>query len=394
MELLATLFLIFSVPYLLWRLIDKDDLFPLVVIQILLGIVLGPGIAGQMLPEHYPKLFTPQVITGLSAIATWAVMMFVCLAGIEIDWRSAWRARRDTLVTSSLALVCPLLMGSAVAWALQASNASWRMPDAHPWQFSLGVGMACAVTALPILVLFLAKLGKLRTPFAQRVLRYASLDDLAIWLVLAMILMDYHRLWHQTLYLVGLAMAAVLIRRLMSKLNQTDRVALALMWLLLNAVSAEHAGLHFMVGAFLAGLALDREYFEAEHLDAARELLLWVLMPVFFLSTGLRTNWSMGSSAVFLAAGVLLLAAIGGKIFGVYLASKWLRWPKGDWALIGWLLQTKALIMIIFANILLDRKIISATMFTALLLMAVASTMLTIPMVRKRFAARSGEDEL
>ena len=392
MELLAALLLIFTVPYVLWRLIGKDDLLPLVVIQILLGIVLGPGIAGVIAPGHYQSLFTPQVITGLNAIATWAVMLFVCLAGIEIDLRAAWHARRDTLVTSGLALFVPLLIGGISAWALQVSNPSWRMPEAHPWQFSLGVGMACAVTALPILVLFLAKLGKLRTPFAQRVLRYASLDDIAIWLVLAMILMDYHRFLHQIIYLIAMLASAPLIRRLMSKLGTNDRIAAALMWLLLSALVAEHAGLHLMVGAFLAGLALDADLFETHQLDTARELILWLLMPVFFLSTGLRTNWSLGSSTVFVAAGVLLAAAVAGKLLGVYLASKWLRWPRGDWALIGWLLQTKALIMIIFANVLLDRGIISAAMFTALLLMAIASTMLTIPMVRKRFVGRSTQD--
>ena len=392
MELLAALLLIFTLPYLLWRVIGKDDLLPLVVIQILLGIALGPGIAGSVAPELYQKLFTPGVITGLNAIAAWAVMLFVCLAGIEIDLRAAWQARRDTLVSAALALLCPLLLGGLCAWALQALNPSWRMPQAHPWQFSLGVGMACAVTALPILVLFLAKLGRLRTPFAQRVLRYASLDDLAIWFVLAMILMDYHRLWHQALYLLAMVVATPLLHKLMRRINATDRIALALMWLLLSALSAEYAGLHWMVGAFLAGLVLDAELFESAHLDAARALLLWLLMPVFFLSTGLRTNWSLGSSNVFIAAGVLLIAAVAGKMVGVYGASKWLRWPKGDWVLIGWLLQTKALIMIIFANILLDRAIISAPMFTALLLMAIASTMLTVPMVRKRFEARLSQD--
>jgi Kef-type K+ transport system membrane component KefB len=392
MDLLVALLLIFTLPYLLWRLIGKDDLLALVVIQILLGIALGPGIAGSLAPEFYQSIFTPKVITGLNAVATWAVMLFICLAGIEIDLRAAWQARRDTLVSATLALVCPLLLGGLCAWTLQALNPSWRAAQSHPWQFSLGVGMACAVTALPILVLFLAKLGKLRTPFSQRVLRYASLDDLAIWLVLAMILMDYHRLWHQALYLLAMLCAAPLVHKLMLRLNAKDRIALALMWLLLSSLTAEHAGLHLMVGAFLAGLALDSKLFESAHLDATRELLLWLLMPVFFLSTGLRTNWSLGSSSVFIAAGALLVAAVAGKMLGVYCASKWLRWPKGDWVLIGWLLQTKALIMIIFANILLDRAIISAPMFTALLLMAIASTMLTIPMVRKRFEARSNED--
>ena len=106
-----------------------------------------------------------------------------------------------------------------------------------------------------------------------------------------------------------------------------------------------------------------------------------VVMPVFFLSTGLRTNWAMGGSAVFLVAGLLLIASVSGKLIGTQLAGKILNWKPGEAALIGWLLQTKALIMIIFANVLLDKQIITSETFTALLLMAVASTMLTVPMV-------------
>jgi Kef-type K+ transport system membrane component KefB len=88
----------------------------------------------------------------------------------------------------------------------------------------------------------------------------------------------------------------------------------------------------------------------------------------------------MGGPAVVLAAAVLLIAAIGGKLLGTRLAGAILRWPPGESSLIGWLLQTKALIMIIFVNILLDKGIITSTTFTALLLMAVGSTMLSVPM--------------
>ncbi len=88
----------------------------------------------------------------------------------------------------------------------------------------------------------------------------------------------------------------------------------------------------------------------------------------------------MGGAAVVLAAAGLLIASVGGKLLGTHLAGSILRWQPGESSLIGWLLQTKALIMIIFVNILLDKGIITSTTFTALLLMAVGSTMLTVPM--------------
>ena len=116
-------------------------------------------------------------------------------------------------------------------------------------------------------------------------------------------------------------------------------------------------------------------------MDRFRGTILLAVMPVFFLSTGLKTQWGVGGGTVFAAAALLLVASVGGKLAGVHLAGRILRWPKGDAKAIGWLLQTKALIMIIFANILLDKQIITNETFTALLLMAVASTMLTTPIV-------------
>ena len=114
---------------------------------------------------------------------------------------------------------------------------------------------------------------------------------------------------------------------------------------------------------------------------ALRDHVLLVLMPVFFLSTGLRTEWTLGGYTVFAAAGLLLFASVAGKLLGVHMAGRVLKWAPGEASIVGWLLQTKALIMIIFANVLLDKQIITNETFTALLIMAVASTMLTVPVV-------------
>ena len=131
---------------------------------------------------------------------------------------------------------------------------------------------------------------------------------------------------------------------------------------------------------------MDSDWFDQTKMDMLRHHVLLVLMPVFFLSTGLRTNWEVGGYAVFIAAAVLLLASVTGKLIGVRIAGRLLNWQAGEASIIGWLLQTKALIMIIFANILLDKAIITNATFTALLLMAVASTMLTTPVVVPKLA--------
>ncbi|OGU39138.1 MAG: sodium:proton exchanger [Hydrogenophilales bacterium RIFOXYA1_FULL_63_33] len=382
---LIAMTIIFTVPWLLWRFGNLDYYAPLVVVQIIAGILLGPGILGRAYPDYYAFVFNPAVVQSLNGIAWWAVMLFVMIAGIELDLKKAWAHRRESGITAGLALGTPLVFGCAAA-AVLLGFAGWMGPKAMTWQFVLGVGMACAVTALPILILLMEKLDILRQPIGQRILRYASLDDIAIWGVLALILMDWERVGRQLAFLVAFAVAGYLFRRLMARIAERDRWYVALIWLAACAFGADWSGLHFMVGAFLAGAIMDAEWFDQKQMDQLRHHVLLVVMPVFFLSTGLRTNWAVGGDAVFLAAALLLVASVAGKLIGIQIAGRILRWAPGEASIIGWLLQTKALIMIIFVNILLDKAIISSETFTALLLMAVASTMLTVPMVAPKLA--------
>jgi Kef-type K+ transport system membrane component KefB len=377
---LIAMAIIFTVPYLIWRLGRTEYFAPLVVVQIITGILLGPGVLGAAFPDYYTFVFNKDVVNALNGIAWWAVMLFVCIAGIELDLRKAWEHRRESGITAGLALGTPMLFGCVVAVGMLGFD-GWIGPNGMTWQFVVGVGMACAVTALPILILFMEKMNILRQPIGQRILRYASIDDIAIWGVLALVLMDWVRIGRQAAFLIAFAVACVLFRKLMRRLEERDRWYVMLIWLSICAFGADWAGLHFMVGAFLAGVVIDTDWFEQEHMDKLRHHVLLVMMPVFFLSTGLKTGWSVGGSTVFIAAGALLVAQLVGKLAGVHLAGRILKWQPGEASIIGWLLQTKALIMIIFANVLLDKGIITSATFTALLLMAIASTMLTVPAV-------------
>ncbi|HKP93742.1 MAG TPA: cation:proton antiporter [Chthoniobacterales bacterium] len=384
---LIAMTIIFTVPYLVWRLCRTEYYAPLVVVQIIGGILLGPGVLGALFPDYYRFVFNPQVIGQLNGIAQWAVMIFVWVAGIELDLEKAWRHRRETGVTAGLALGAPLLFGCGAAALMLILSGGWTGPQGHTWQFILGIGMACAVTSLPILVLFMEKLEILRHPLGQRILRYASLDDIAIWGVLALILLDWDRVQRQGGFLILFAAVAFLVRKLMWRIPERDRWYAGLIWLAISGFAADWAGMHFMVGAFLSGAILDNRMFNQEKMDQFRAHVLLAIMPVFFLSTGLRTNWQVGGAVVFGAAALLLVASVGGKLMGIQLAGKILHWEKGEASIIGWLLQTKALIMIIFVNILLDKRIITSETFTATLLMALASTMLSVPVAGPKLAS-------
>ncbi|UTY57084.1 cation:proton antiporter [Massilia sp. erpn] len=384
---LIAIILVFGAPYILWRLCNMDYYAPLVVVQMIVGISLGPAMLGSAYPSYYALIFSSPVVQALSGLAWWGVMIFVMLAGIELDLGETWKHRRESAITASLALGSPLLLGGVAAFILQ-SYGNWAGALAEQWQFILSVGMACSVTSLPILILLLEKLDIMRAPLGQRVLRYASLDDVVIWAVLAVILLDWQRVGQQAAMLAGFALVAPLYRALMVRLNEQDRWYVALLWLAICGFASDRAGLHYMVGAFLAGLVTEASWFEQRKLDMARSHVLMILMPAYFLITGLRTNWSVGSSSILVATALLLVAAIGGKLAGLRIAGKILNWSNDESDILGWLLQTKGLIMIVFANILLDKQLISNDMFAALMLMAIVSTMLTVPVIYPKLQGR------
>ena len=131
---LVAMAIIFTVPYLIWRVAKTDYWAPLVVVQIVTGILLGPGILGKAFPEYYAFVFAPAVVQALNGIAWWAVMVFVWIAGIELDLNKAWEHRRESGITAGLALGTPLAFGAAAAAGMLMYD-GWIGPKAQSWQF-------------------------------------------------------------------------------------------------------------------------------------------------------------------------------------------------------------------------------------------------------------------
>ena len=126
---LIAMLIIFTVPYLIWRVGRTEYFAPLVVVQIITGILLGPGILGAAFPEYYRFVFNPAVIQPLNGIAWWAVMVFVWIAGIELDLQKAWEHRLESGITAGLALGVPLAFGSVAAIGM-LNTSGWVGPKA------------------------------------------------------------------------------------------------------------------------------------------------------------------------------------------------------------------------------------------------------------------------
>lgn len=376
---------IFTIPYLIWRFCKTDGYAPLVVVQIIAGVALGPGVFGYLFPNAYTSIFSPDVITMMAGVATWAVVLFVSTAGLEIDTHISKSEFKETVSTALFALFTPLIISLPIGHLLSRGD-RWMGENASEWQFVLSIGMAMSVTALPILVLLLDKMNILKSDMGIRALRYASFDDIAIWTVFAIILLDWGRVTRQVAFFIFYVAAFVLIRKLFVKLKQEDRFPAFLIWIIVCALGADWSGLHYLVGGFLAGLAIDEKLIGHEVAANFRKYVLLLVMPVFFLNTGLKTDWEINNPTIIIIAIGLFAIQAFGKILGIKFASIFNKWDGRDAITIGWLLQTKALIEIIFCTIMLDKGIITGQMFTALLFMAIISTTVTTPIVSRRLA--------
>lgn len=374
---------IFLLPYILWRVFKTDNFAPLPVVQIVIGVIFGPGIFGNFFPDTYSTLFNQDVLKMISGVATLGVVLFVFTAGVEVDIKDAWADKKDTLTTSFFALATPLFFGAIIAFTI-SSNDKWLGSDTTKFQFTLSVGMAMAVTALPILILLLDQMNILKSNIGVRCLRYSSFDDIAIWTVFALILLDWGRIFRQSIFFIVFIAISYFIFKYSNKIKEQDRLYFSLIWIIFCSYFSDWAGLHYLVGGFLAGFILKEDWLGHEVLQNLRKYVLILMMPVFFLNTGIRTQWELTDITVILLAILLFITQSSGKIFGTFISGKILNWNIKETITIGWLLQTKALIEIIFCTIMLDKGIISASMFTALLFMAIMSTVVTTPVVTRR----------
>ena len=148
--------------------------------------------------------------------------------------------------------------------------------------------------------------------------------------MLALILLDWERVGRQLGFFLLFIVATGRLRKLMVSIPERDRWFAMLVWLVICGFAADWAGLHYMVGAFLAGAAMNADWFDQEKLDFLRHNMLLVLMSVYFLSMGLRTNWALGGAAVFVAAAALLAASVSGKLVGVRIAGRVLGWSREE----------------------------------------------------------------
>lgn len=366
---------------------------PTVIGQILTGVVLGPSLLGR-LPGHLTShLFPHQVLPYLSVLAQIAVVIFMFGVGYEIDFGAIRGRGRAVPFIATSALAVPLALG--IGCALLFRSDFTAVGEAHQGRpFVLFIAVACSITALPVLAAIVRERGLAGTRAGITATTAAGIMDVLAWLALAAALIGSGHSgrfsWWVTLLLISCFAAAMMtvMPRLLSwwmgrsRSILSDPVPVAFALAMGCAWVTASLGLQAVFGGFLAGLVMRAANRKADadllrSMDQAGGLLL----PLFFIVTGLSLNIGAMRGDAFVLLAVVLVVAIAGKIGPAYAVSRACGLEPCESATIAALVNTRGLTELIALNVGLTNGLINSQLFTVLVLMALITTMLTGPLL-------------
>jgi Kef-type K+ transport system membrane component KefB len=370
---------------------------PLVLIQIMFGIALGPSLLAGIVPTFGAVALPVGSLERLSGISWLGAVFFTFLTGLHLDVDELAGKSRTYLAIGVSSMMIPLIFGLGVgAWTIDHIP-KLMGPNANSVSFVFAIGLSVSATALPVLGAILRETGLIRQKLGRLALGYAALNDVLLWILiialLAMIRASNSRvgIFATTIFstLLYFGFMAFVARPLLARLFSHRFVAtgdlaeghivLASSILLASSLSTEALGLHYLIGAFAAGAVMPKS--ERETLRTLFEpITVFVLLPFYFIVTGLKVTLQIGSGAILFFFVISTLAATFGKILGTTIPARLAghRWQEA--LCLGALMQCKGFVEVVILNVLLDAGVISNAAFSALILMALVTTALTLPL--------------
>ena len=368
---------------------------PAVVGEILAGILLGPTVLGTLLPEWNAYLFPREGVNAdvLEAIATLSIVLFLLVAGMEVDLSTVWRQGRVALKVGIAGMIVPFLLGLAAGWAVPQSLG--RELHVSPGIFALFLATALSISALPVIAKTLMDLGLYRSDLGTVVVAAAVFNDLIGWTLFAVILglmgseSGHGHSVGETIALTLLFVAGMLtagrwaIHRILPYLQAYSRwpgevLSFALTLALLGAAFTEWIGIHAIFGSFLVGVAVgDSAHLRERTRVVIEQFVGFIFAPVFFASIGLKVNF-LTSFDPLLVAWILAIACAG-KLAGAALGARWGRMDaRNAWA-VGFAMNARGAMEIILGLLALETGLIGQRLFVALVVMAIVTSMISGP---------------
>lgn len=383
----------------MWRWAGFYRVAPLVVVQIAVGLALGPTLLGRAWPEAWDLLFAPERLAVPGRIGEAGAALFAFLAGMHLD-PAALRGRgRAFAAIGAGSVLAPAALGLVAGAALVAAYPDLAGPSADPAIFALALALAVAVTALPVLAAILDELELAATRLGQWALALAAANDAALWAALALLLAVVAGTVAPWIAFLGAvayaAVMAVLVPPLLRwvarcELGPFALLAAAVVVVALSSAATGALGLHAILGAFVAGVVMPPAY-RAAIPPLIQRGVVFLLLPFFFLTTGLKTEIVTGEGPMLLVVAVTAAAAIAGKVLGTALPARACGEPWRFALALGALMQTKGLMEVLVLTVLRDARLIGTTAFSALILTALLTTVLAAPFARAALGRAEGE---
>jgi Kef-type K+ transport system membrane component KefB len=369
---------------------------PRVVGEMFAGILLGPSLLGWVAPQFSAYLFPPSSLGFLNALSQVGVIVFMFLVGLGIDPKELKHQGHAAVLISHVSITAPFVMAAVLGLFLypHLSDDSVKFSN-----FALFMGAAMSVTAFPVLARILIERNMMKSALGTVAIACAAVDDVTGWCILAYIVVRV-RSAHQANPIwvtIGgiLIFAAIMIygvrwllrgfERMYQKQGEISENLLALMLLLAlgSALCTERLGIHLLFGSFLMGAIMPKEpKFVRYVLDRFETITVTLLLPLFFAFTGLRTNVGLlRSPSLWFYCALIIFVGAASKLGGSMVAARSVGMRWRDAAGLGTLMNTRGLMGLVILDIGLDIKVISPALFSMMVVMALVTTFMAVPLL-------------
>ncbi len=368
---------------------------PAVMGEIIAGILLGPSLMGAVLPQFSAFVFPAASLGNLQILSQVGLILFMFVIGMELDLDILKEKASTAVFISYFSIIIPFGLGVVLSYFLYQRYTPANIPF---YAFSLFTGIALSITAFPVLARIIRERGLSGTRLGNIAITAAAIGDIAAWCILAFIVAivkagSFHSFIY-TIVEIGVYVSVMLfvIKPMLAKLAfaSTDNAVLKrsvmvfiFIILFLSAYCCEVIGIHALFGAFLAGGIMPRKKDAIKKLiDKIEDVVLALFLPLFFVSTGLRTQvFLLNSPALWGVCIIITLTAVIGKFGGSVVAARIKNESGKDSLSIGALMNTRGLVELVVLNIGYDLGILSPQMFTMMVIMALATTFMTNPLL-------------
>jgi Kef-type K+ transport system membrane component KefB len=397
-------FVIVAFPAILRRLTRVKGIMPLVTMQIVVGIALGPSVFGKLAPGYFQIFGSPAALAPLAGLATVAVLIFGLISGLHLDPAVLSGKERAFWPVAIATIACPMALGCLAGYWILSRYPDELLHGVSPAVFIAAIGICVSMKALPVLAAILGEMGLFGSRISNLALGVAGVNDIALWVVLGVLLTaaaaghagqghgGLTAVWLLALAPIYLVVMVRFVRPVLAKMVSrridggdeavTTQGAIVVGGAtILSGLATELLGLHYIIGAFVVGAIMPTSLHKPI-LDRLQVMTVALLMPFFFTLTGMRTLVDLNSPALFQVFGIAMGVGAVGIIGGAAVAARAFgeQWSFG--LALGSLLQAKGLTELVVLSVLLDAGIVSPNIFAPMVLMALASTAIAMPLTR------------